>query len=84
MERVPENEAAEIEIEQAERNEPSGLPEREAIEARAYGFFLERGAGHGKDLDDWLRAEREIGEEMAEAALEADLLNWALNQKPGN
>jgi len=86
MERSPEKkEAVEIEeFEQAEPNEPFTPPEREVIEARAYGYFLKRGGAHGNDLDDWLRAEREIGEEAAEAALEADALNWALNQKPAN
>jgi hypothetical protein len=32
----------------------------EAIAARAYEFFLARGCEHGQDLEDWLRAEREL------------------------
>ncbi len=32
----------------------------EAVRWRAYKYFLERGGVDGKDLDDWLRAEREI------------------------
>lgn len=32
----------------------------EAVRRRAYECFLKRGCVHGKDLDDWLRAEREI------------------------
>jgi hypothetical protein len=32
----------------------------EAIRTRAYYLFLERGARAGHELDDWLRAEREI------------------------
>lgn len=32
----------------------------EAVRWRAYRYFLERGGVDGKDLDDWLRAEREI------------------------
>jgi hypothetical protein len=30
------------------------------ISRRAYERFLERGAEHGHDLDDWLEAEREL------------------------
>jgi hypothetical protein len=35
-------------------------PITDAIERRAYELFLERGGQHGRDLDDWFRAEREI------------------------
>ena len=31
----------------------------EDIRHRAYEIYLQRGAAHGYDLDDWLRAERE-------------------------
>lgn len=30
------------------------------VARRAYELFLERGAEHGRDLEDWLRAEREL------------------------
>jgi hypothetical protein len=30
------------------------------ISRRAYERFLDRGAEHGHDLDDWLEAEREL------------------------
>lgn len=30
------------------------------IAERAYHYFLERGARHGHDTDDWARAEKEI------------------------
>ena len=33
---------------------------RREVEARAYEIFLERGATHGSDMDDWLRAESEL------------------------
>jgi hypothetical protein len=33
---------------------------REEIARRAYALFLERGARHGDDLADWLRAEAEL------------------------
>ena len=32
----------------------------EDIARRAYELFVERGAEHGGDLDDWLRAEQEL------------------------
>jgi hypothetical protein len=35
-------------------------PAREAIAHWAFALFLARGAGHGKDLDDWLQAERAL------------------------
>ena len=39
---------------------PATKPAEEAIRRRAYELHLERGGVHGSDLDDWLRAEREI------------------------
>jgi DUF2934 family protein len=33
---------------------------RKLIGRRAYEFYLERGGGHGKDQEDWARAEEEI------------------------
>jgi hypothetical protein len=35
-------------------------PIEDAIRARAYQIYIERGRVPGHDLDDWLRAEREI------------------------
>jgi hypothetical protein len=32
----------------------------EDIARRAYQLYLQRGAGHGQDVDDWLKAEREL------------------------
>jgi hypothetical protein len=34
----------------------------DAIRARAYEFYESRGAEPGADVDDWLRAEREMRE----------------------
>ena len=39
---------------------PKRDPLTEAIAERAYELFLARGAEPGHDLEDWLRAEREI------------------------
>jgi hypothetical protein len=38
------------------RNEPS----EEQIARRAYEIFLARGGEHGRHVDDWLQAEREL------------------------
>jgi hypothetical protein len=36
------------------------LAARDAIALRAYELFEERGREPGRDVDDWLRAEREL------------------------
>jgi hypothetical protein len=33
---------------------------RDRVALRAYQIYLERGGGDGRDLEDWLRAEREV------------------------
>ncbi len=33
---------------------------REDVEKRAYEIWKERGGEHGKDWDDWIRAEQEL------------------------
>jgi len=38
---------------------PQAASEQE-IRRRAYEIYLERGAQHGHELEDWLRAEREL------------------------
>jgi hypothetical protein len=35
-------------------------PNQRQIAVRAYELFLSRGEIHGRDLDDWLAAEREL------------------------
>ena len=36
------------------------LPTENDIATRAYQLFVERGGEHGRDLDDWLSAKREL------------------------
>lgn len=43
-------------------SENDGLVSR--ISLRAYELFLARGGHHGRDLDDWLEAEREVRQEV--------------------
>lgn len=54
-----EHEAAESETTQPEL---SNAPGPEEIRQRAYELHLEGGYVHGRDLDDWLQAERELKE----------------------
>jgi len=41
------------------RREPAG----EEIARRAYDLYLQRGGEHGKDVEDWVRAEKELSDE---------------------
>ena len=41
------------------RREPAG----EEIARRAYDLYLQRGGEHGKDVEDWVRAEKELCDE---------------------
>jgi Protein of unknown function (DUF2934) len=40
--------------------EEPNYPDAEAVARRAYEIYRERGGAHGQDLDDWVRAEREL------------------------
>ena len=41
-------------------------PSPEDIARRAYDLYQARGAEQGRDMDDWLRAERELRERREE------------------
>jgi hypothetical protein len=45
-----------------QEKEKSTAPSLEQIAQRAFEIHLERGGNHGRDLDDWLQAERELQE----------------------
>ena len=36
------------------------LPSDDAIARRAYELFIRRGGEHGRDIEDWLLAKREL------------------------
>ena len=38
----------------------AAAPDRDRIAMRAYELYLARGGGEGRELDDWLAAEREL------------------------
>lgn len=40
------------------RREPSG----DEIARRAHELYLQRGGEHGKDVEDWVRAEKELSD----------------------
>jgi hypothetical protein len=39
-------------------------PSEDEIARRAYELYLQRGGEHGKDVEDWVRAEKELSEEL--------------------
>jgi len=45
---------------QSMQPEGSHVPSPEEIRQRAYELHLEGGCVHGRDLDDWLQAERDL------------------------
>jgi len=47
-------------VEQTEETSVSHGPTQDQIKLRAYQIYLERGARPGQELEDWLRAEREL------------------------
>ena len=44
------------------KKKPNGEagPTEDDIRVRAYHRYLERGAGHGADFDDWVEAEKDL------------------------
>ena len=45
-----------------EESERAREDSRERVSARAYEIYLERGSSHGRDVEDWLEAERQVGD----------------------
>jgi hypothetical protein len=46
----------------------------ERIAQKAYERFLQRGEGHGHDVEDWLAAESEIRYGQPEARVDSELM----------
>jgi Protein of unknown function (DUF2934) len=57
------------------RREPSG----EEIARRAHELYVERGGEHGKDVDDWVRAEKELSKEPVAGAAKTSATQAARN-----
>lgn len=49
--------------------QPIARPTQEPIAARAHEIYLRRGGAPGRELDEWLQAERELKTELGEAPL---------------
>ncbi|MEW6775498.1 MAG: DUF2934 domain-containing protein [Bdellovibrionota bacterium] len=47
-------------IQESSSTPPDGVPSQEEIARLAYELFEKRGHGDGFDLDDWLKAERQL------------------------
>ena len=52
------------------------------IELRAYQIYLQRGAAHGHDIDDWLRAERQVLDGLKKDSLRVALAFGLLKDSP--
>jgi hypothetical protein len=48
------------EVAMTQRREPS----TEEISKQAYNLCIQRGGEHGKDIEDWIRAEEELSAEL--------------------
>jgi hypothetical protein len=44
-------------------HERTQKPSREEITHVAYALYIQRGGEHGRDVEDWVRAERELSQE---------------------
>jgi len=55
-------------METSARGRPVREPRLERIARRARELYEARGGAHGRDLDDWLTAEREIDAEIEREA----------------
>ncbi len=55
----------------SERQAAEGHPRREKIKLRAHQIYVERGGAHGQDVEDWLKAERELLEKSGKTGLKA-------------
>jgi hypothetical protein len=47
---------------------------RQQVADKAYELYLQRGGGHGQDVEDWLRAERLVQEAFSLGLWPEDLL----------
>lgn len=52
---------------QAPETQAADSERHQKIRIRAYEIYLERGQQHGRDLDDWLEAERDLEAKMQSA-----------------
>ena len=56
------------EVRNGQSKPASATPDQEAIAARAYQLWLDRGCPDGTDQEDWYRAEQELRDAADKAA----------------
>ena len=54
-------------------------PSVEEITRRAYGLYLERGSEHGSDVQDWVRAEKELADACVAAQAKTKIAQLTRN-----
>jgi hypothetical protein len=59
------------------RKKPAARPTQEEIALRAYHIFLERGSRPGNPMEDWLRAERELSEQITKPGRKPKIVSIA-------
>ena len=62
------SEAVEPGAETQEQDRLPGATREDKITRRAYEIYLQRGSEHGRDLEDWFQAERELTTDQSRAA----------------
>lgn len=70
---------------QATGDTTASRPDPDRIARRAYELYLARGGSHGRELEDWLAAEREFGqgfEQSADSATSGDTKHAGGADKP--
>ena len=55
---------------------------KDEIARRAYALFLVRGQGEGRDVEDWLEAERQLEAESISPSIELPIAGDSPNQQP--
>jgi len=45
---------------------------RESVAQRAYELYVERGTNNGNDVEDWLKAEKELSQSPVADAVKSD------------
>ena len=62
------------------------VPTRDQIQLRAYELYVQRGGGDGRDVEDWLIAERELRNQHSSFTGKPDMQDGSSNtekqQKP--
>jgi hypothetical protein len=58
--KAPKPETSKVVASKGRKATPVNEPTDEEIRVRAFEIYIERGGGHGSDLDDWLAARQDL------------------------